>query len=740
MTDWRRCCLVNSLFHEQFAARLWLDPLITARAYGLHPNDDLSWYRRFINVHLKSVRPSIRELVRSLDFRDFAVITSGLYSSDASERVISESFKGLPTLFPGLICLLIGGHPEINPEFLSTHAEEGKGQLYAALQMLDLAGCLHPITSRMFRSPYLRDLVYLDISSLPGSVGPLVQTSLSPEFAPGLRILKAKNREMDDATAHLLLERFGRQLWSLDISGNKLTDVTIESLIEHSFSSLTYRSGAHFDTEGKLQNDRQWGTRQFGPFESISESNESASYAHPLRYVPDAPPYNRHAGQQDLQEWQVVRLTGIEARSDDSAAGIRKCLLDDVLEPIPEARGAASTIRDGRGGLTHLYLNGNRFTSAGIQKLLRCVKGNLRHFECDSSRSPCFVPESRFLPQVHGLFGFSHLFRPVFSSNLRSLRIHHSAVTRVPRLHAEWLPEREAIVQAETVFHQRIRMAHPCALVPDMNPRLTSLTLTQIPARSSGPLIQAITNFLDLASDQQIAVQKSTSTASRRGTASLSGLRHIRLELLHDQAEDLTSVLSDDDINFDQLLDPVAPGEGQNEAFWWDRPRQKLLENSSSAAQAVGNMDKSRVTDDSSPSSSIWHDRDQEYIHCRIDAADSWTGNVFTVPVWVGSGVVGRSPAINEYMSHLLDPRYRNTIGPAMPDHVAAGVPPGSYIFHDAWNAMIVPTSLRKLDKNVKADMMKCVATGIKEYRQKTKGTNRHWTGRLELLRVAQSN
>jgi hypothetical protein len=39
ISDWRRLSLVNSDFCKQFASRLWLDPLVTARAYGLHPND-----------------------------------------------------------------------------------------------------------------------------------------------------------------------------------------------------------------------------------------------------------------------------------------------------------------------------------------------------------------------------------------------------------------------------------------------------------------------------------------------------------------------------------------------------------------------------------------------------------------------------------------------------------------------------------------------------------------------------
>ena len=37
--DCRRCCLVSSTWYRQFAPRLWLDPLITVRDLGLHPND-----------------------------------------------------------------------------------------------------------------------------------------------------------------------------------------------------------------------------------------------------------------------------------------------------------------------------------------------------------------------------------------------------------------------------------------------------------------------------------------------------------------------------------------------------------------------------------------------------------------------------------------------------------------------------------------------------------------------------
>ena len=37
--DWKQCALVNSRFYGHFAPLLWLDPLISVRDLGLHPND-----------------------------------------------------------------------------------------------------------------------------------------------------------------------------------------------------------------------------------------------------------------------------------------------------------------------------------------------------------------------------------------------------------------------------------------------------------------------------------------------------------------------------------------------------------------------------------------------------------------------------------------------------------------------------------------------------------------------------
>ncbi|KAM0809652.1 putative F-box domain-containing protein [Seiridium cardinale] len=724
MTDWRRCSLVNSRFYKQFAPKLWLDPLITARAYGLHPNDDLAWYRRFISVHLEAVRVSTRELVRSLDFRDFAVVASGLYSTDASERAISNSFKRLPTLFPRLICLLVDGHPEINPEsLLATDTGRLRETAQRGLQLLDLAHCPFPLPTRFFQSPYLRDLLYLDISYLPGSIADSVHTSMNPQYLPALRVLKVRNREVEDSTARLLFRTFRFQLWCLDLSDNKLTDDVIPPLINNCFSSVTFRSDAHFAVEGKLTNHQQLGTTRYGPFEFIIESGESASFTHPMRYMSDAPPYVRRGSGQELQEWQVARNTGTDPRRADSAGVISKYILVDSLEnTAPSARGPASAIGTGRGGLTHLYLNGNRLSSGGVEELLRLSLGRLEHFECDIDRFPRIIADPNSSFEVRGLFGFSHLFRPVFSSNLRSLRIHHSAVTGIPDVSSGQLPHWKALVYAETSFRQRIEMAYPQALVPDMNPRLTSLTLTEIPSRSTGPLISGITRFLDLASDQQNAVMAVTASSRQRGSLVLNGLRHIRLELKPAQSEDLDNLFMDGDVNFSELLDPASPAS---------EPSSPSYSLSNSGAASDYKPDSSTGRQDR-----FWHDRAREHVTHRVEASESWNGNTHTIRVWVGRGIPGPHRAVNEYMRNLRRPHLHKNVGPAMPNHVAAGVPPGSYIYHAAWDAMVVPRSLPHIDEKSTLASMRDVAAALKEYRGRTRGTIRHWLGKLELATI----
>ncbi|KAI0479477.1 hypothetical protein GGR56DRAFT_665192 [Xylariaceae sp. FL0804] len=751
VASWPRCCLVNRRFYQRFAPRLWQDPLVVIRSLGLHPNDDLAWYRRFVNKHVKSARIGTRCLVRSLDFRGFALRASGLYSTEASERAISESLRSLPSVFPMLIALLLDGHPEIDPSSLAIST----AQTDHSLQLLDLAHCRQELSSKLFGFDSFRNLVYLDVSSTPGSLRSPLQSSLNPRFLPDLRILKARGREVDDSTASLLFRTFGRQLWSLDISSNKLTDVILDEIVDRCFSSLSFRTDAHFDREGKLALPREIGSQSHGPFYFIEESQSSAAFRHPERYLSDAPVYARRRSQTELQEWQVVRSDGLGPLRPDDAESVKRMLLEDnVAQTTGMSWKVHDRLRRSRGGLTHLYLNGNSFTSAGIDRLLRTSSGRLEHFECDSCISPRRQHDGeRYRVRPQGLLRAAHLFRPVVSSNLRSLRVHHSVVTQVPTLRAEGLPISSALRLAEESMFRNVRRIYPSgSFEPDMNPRIVSITLTNIPARSTGPVIGQITRFLDLASMQQRAIESARAAPMGRGPSVLRGLRHIRLEIEPDFSEDTCDSLTGDEVDLDKLLDPGDDDFGVGALSFFGDESQSVTSRSRGTGQPGPSASGQSV-----PNSPVKHyehwksgrlqcfpysDIQSESMIHHPQLSQSWSGNTYSVPVWVGPGTIGPHAAVNEYMWNLQDPELRRDVGPATPYHVAAGVPPSSYVFNAAWDAMVWPRQHLQAavrDSGCSAPW-RDVAAAIKEHRLRRRGTPDHWDGQIELARASEAS
>lgn len=623
------------------------------------------------------------------------------------------------------------------------------------LQLLDLARCTQEFTPKLFRSDYFRDLVYLDVSFTPGSVKTAVQSSLNPEYLPELRILKVEGRELDDSAACLLFRTFGLRLWSLTLCNNKLTDAIIHELLRSCFSALSFQSSSHFETEGKLVRPHGAGTRVFGPFEFIEESPYSAGFHHPERYLADAPRYTSRPSEAGHQEWHVLRSSAMEPRRRDTADDIKRLLLRHAIENTAStASTLIDSVRSTKGGLTHLYLSGNKFTTAGISLLLRASAGRLEHFECDSSQ---FLPPGLPTPptwprslQVWGVFGLEHLCRPVVSSNLRALRVHHSLVTHIPELRAEGLPAITATALAESSFNERVKMAYPRAFVPDANPRLSSLTLTGIPARSTGPLIIEICKFLELASAQQGEIEESKILVDGPGPSLLRGLRHIRLELLPDHGPASPS-LEDvaDGTDFDALLDPAndrsagrsLDGVGGDA---WDITARRPDD----AAQPPGPPVGTSITDIPREHFFSRSGLEGDYIAYRIEAAKSWTGNVASVPVWLGPADAARpgshttttTKAVDAYAALVRDRRLHRRVGPASPGQVAAGAPPGAYLFHVAWEAMVVPPAPAPLPKpRTLWNQMRDVGDAVKDYRARTRGSARHWTGRLELVRTSSA-
>lgn len=655
---------------------------------------DFAWYCKFVLKRAPAARPSTRAHLLSLDFRSLARV-SYHYRGD---RTITSTFAAVPSLFPNLRCILLDGDAETDARALQSTPwhllEDGPA-------VLSLSGCQFLLGSRLFGTESLRALTCLDVSGLPGSIRPLI--SAAHDLLPRLRVLKARRREIGAADAADLAKAFAGMLWSLDVSDNPVTDAVLPHLVESLMPSRSLRDGAHFEVEGILEWSGR-GTSLVGPFCHVTESGSSASFGHPARYLADSPLYY-DAG---LGSGRPVRMNGRAAVKDDSL-GFAKAALTADPEVSPAAAEAILMANAGAVpmSLTHLRLSNTRVTALGMEALIRMSPGQLELVDCVSMRIPIDMPwPTPRLKQakLYGMPGSSHIWRPVFSSNIRSLRIHHSVVTQIPTLEAEALSPLTRLWLAETAIRARCEMAYPQAFVPDTNPRVLSLTLTKVPRRSSGPLIDKITSLLRLASVQERHIADATISSSRRAPMMLRGLRHIALEFEPDPMEDLSQLTLSESLNMDGLLDAdrdLFDGKSENNP-----------------------STRSNVTNHVIPSTS-YNSRLEDAEGLVIEGdfvvqTEKWQGNVFRVRVWVGSGIPGPHPAVNAYMSLVRHASLRKVVGTASPTHVKAGVPPGSYLFLDAWDAILIPNRVAEPQRG-QLEGMKDVIAELKKYRMATR-------------------
>ncbi|TQV91660.1 Leucine Rich Repeat domain-containing protein [Cordyceps javanica] len=692
--DYHALCLVNRHFWKVFAPRLWIDILATARRCGLPPDDDLIWWFDFAFVKLGDVRLSTRGLARILDLRDFAN-ECYQFATDQNSRFLHSLHMALK-LLPGINVLLLDNHTEIDPNSLVNLAKTHSSPL-----LLSISHCSTQLPGTFFTSTSLQKLVYLDISNLPGSVTSMLQPSLLPD----LRILKLACRELDDATFVGLAELYRLRLWSLDLSHNRLTDSILQPLVERCFPATSLRSPAHFQVEGKLWASG-YGTAIHGPFEFIDESPFSGSFSSRERYHLDAPTYDAQPCLLHGHR-QVFRSDGRSALRSDSVDGATRVLSHQSTNYHVE-----DAYRNSR-GITHLNISYNQLSASGVEKLLRTSNGQIEYFACDST--PIVPPHSsslEFWPSgslLHGVVGLSHVFRPVYSPNLRSLRIHHSLVTNIPTLTADGFSALARLYIAETCILFRVDKAYPQRFVPDMNPRLSSLTLTCIPRRSVGPLIERLLHFLKLLSIQERAifeVKNSAGASSWRSPGILRGLRRLRLEFEPDNPGKDTA--GGEDLDAEQLMNSGEKGFSffEDESLHSTRP---ALEAGSRSARRLG-TDGTRATNVGAEPSR----NNKEFRTYR----DEWNGCGFELQVWAGPLQPDSNPIINEYRRLVLNhDSLCEGVGPASPDQVLAGVPEKSYVFHTAWRAALMPPGELPVPALQDVTGMRDVLGALKEHR-----------------------
>jgi len=717
------------------------------------------------------VRPDTLRLVTCLDFRGFAIGSSDFFSHTSGRR-IADTFRDLPSLFPDLRCIQLDGHRELDPGPLAKprDAKVLSASDFQPPRLLSVSWCQVQLPASFFDADYLRQLVYLDISDVPGSLkSTLSPGSLRPSNLPALRILKARGREVDDFTAMRLFMTFTKRLWSLDLSCNSLTDDMITTMVSQCFPAEPLQSDSHFDSEGRIRAPGDVGSDNYGRFKFIEESACSAAFSHPGRYLVDTPIYYADSNRPP-QDAAKVRVDGRASLLLDTADAVKRALAGGIGSHAADILDVNNheICRDRAAGLTHLHLNQNNITSSGLDRLLRLSQGHLEHLECDSvlfqsdlANLPHWLPRST---QVHGLLGVSHLFRPVMSSNLRSLRVHHSLVTLVPTLLAQDVSTMTRLWLSEEFLYPSAEMTHPQAFIPDMNPRVQILSLTNLPRYSTGPLIDRLIAFLKLAWQQEEDIKR-VPVSSRRSPPTLRGLRHIRLEFEPDPSEELEDLAGTEEFDAGEIMNSATDtfsffGDAAWRSSRPDVPPSKPIPaeeqpqpphysppaNAAASAEAPPDDQGDKIRFSFPP----FTESMEEY----IDFTSTYNGTSFTVPVYIGPGVPVSSKAINAYMQNLSSAPLRAEIRPVTPSQVVAGVPAGSYVFNRAWDAMFgfPPARGRSVAKPSREELarMKDVVAEIRKYRAGTKvqyeiarrsgskvvrsGGDGHWTGTLELV------
>lgn len=641
----------------------------------------------------------------------------------------SDVLREIPARFPRVRCLLLDSHSDLDPSMLSKNSVLSRHphSSLEELHLLSLADCGLPLPAKFAVDRWLSGLVYLDLSNTPGSLqNQIDQRSLNKANLPRLRTLKVRSKGLNHATASAIVREFETQLWSLDVSSNNLGDKFLEDLSAFSiptYSAIKLQTTGHFEVEGKIRSIKDDSGYPNGRFYFIEESALSATFSCPERYLSDTPiyhPENTHRADNDGLPTLRTRLNGRGRPRGDSVSDALQVLAGGPGEDVPDAPYLHDSPHwpPQGAGTTHLHLNGLAVSATAVKRLLQYSPGYIEHFECDSA--VCFSPQhlsalrskAPWLSQsasIIGLPGAAYLFRPVISSNLRVLRIHHSLVTNTPTVACRSTDVLTKLWLAETCLRERLDLAYPQTYVPDMNPRLHSLTLCMVPRYSTGAVTERLINFLKLAARQEQMIERVRASTPPRGPPVLDGLRHIRLEFEPD-AEDETASLVDeaDELDPGALLDR---GEGSFSFFSesaWDPPsspvRSKAKKQPSAASPAVvrppGTTGTENPTETPAPEKLTRAPLDQaggEHMDVAIRAPGAPAGELH-LPVWVGTGVAGAAnpPATNEYMRNVCGAAVVAADGDdgviaATPCHVAAGVPAGSLVLRRAWDAMLAP-------------------------------------------------
>lgn len=699
------------------------------------PVDTIAWWVSFLHWKLDRLSDQTRALIRVMDARGAGGHHFNLYGG-----LEEKSFERGLLLSPAVDCLLLDNLTSIDMRFLRRIGQRPSAN---PLLMLSFKNCSTGVPLVLSTAGCVHQLVYLDLSGPSRNS----QQWLGYHYLPDLRILKLRGKQMDTAAFSRLALTIKRRLWSLDVSYNNLTDDDLLSLAGHCFPSTVLRTGDRAQVEGILITTPLL-TGGYGSFFILQESSQSENFSASERYFVDPPAYSANNVLDDGRPRHLTR--------SDGSAPLRSDTADDILSLLSRDGATEATNHlPGSTGITHLHLSGNRLSALALERFLRASNGQLEHLDCGE---PLLYPPPTYTNLVHlsktvalyGFSGMSHVFRPVWSSNLRSLRIHHSLVTNMPTLKIQGESNLDCIYWTEKQLLPGLDLAYPLAFLPDMNPRLESLTLTCIPRHSFGPVTHRLVVFLRLLGEQERSLAgMNAEVASRQGRPLrlLHGLRHLILEMepsadvlsspLELDAEELMTngdMFSFFDSPAQQPWAPAPPPMPRVVDVWGDiatrtPPILPMLAHPTAAYNPAQLANARRDY-----SQDLWVKYDEGGRLAR------------EIIVWAGNPQ-SQNPVVRTYNTLVLEHGLQERAGPVTLPQTKAGAPEECIIFHTAWFFASLPQQLQLIPINsiqpppmtqdVAAVIRQHRLSSFDDYKQAQEGLPCepywHWTGTLEI-------
>lgn len=349
----------------------------------------------------------------------------------------------------------------------------------------------------------LYNVMYLDLSYTSNSQA--WNSLLSFHSFNNLRILKLCGLRLTDQTLPIDALHTWLRLWSLDLRDNSLSDQTVDFLLDECFAP-----------------------KAPAPIASVRPTPDEILYEDPPIYHqrdendPTYPSYNSNV---PLRPDTTDSFISYMKRHADLSGPSGFILLD--RDPMRKSTG-----------LTHLYLSSNRITSKGVEKLLSSTN-RLQVFDVGTVKANPNITYQLPHTTPFAQPNTAPLLDRQTGTRMEDLRIHHSLVTCIPtiaqgRLEMGYTPQH--LHKAEKFGDLEFQAA---AFNPLSNYRLSSLTLTDIPLKSTGPTINRLITFLRLCARQE-AVLLSASTSGPRKTRHsprlLPGLRKLRLEFIQERS------------------------------------------------------------------------------------------------------------------------------------------------------------------------------------------------------------